>query len=66
MKRVTPDIKEARENLKDGYIDIRLWRRLLAEEKAYYQGELFKCSQSLKEIQAEIDRLNGLEYPELP
>ena len=56
-QRVSPDIKEAQEYLKDGYIDIGLWRRRLAEDKVYYQGELHKCRQSLKEIQAEIDRL---------
>ena len=66
MKRINPEIRAARELLKDGFIDIKLWRRRLVKDKTYYQGELVRCQQSLKKLQSERERLNSLEYPELP
>ena len=47
------DIEEARELLKEGYINITLWRSLLAIDNVYLRGEehklLLRTQQLIKE-----------------
>lgn len=58
--------KEAKELLKEGYIDLNLWQQLLKRNKVYLEGEKYKCHQALKEIGAKLEYLKQLKYSELP
>ena len=60
------EIREAKEDLKDGYINIDLWKRMLEREKVDLQGQIYKLRQRLNELSAERDRLENLKYPEMP
>ena len=64
MDELNKKLAEAKEYLKNGYIDIGLWQRLLREQRVYLLGESFKIRQALKDIQAELNTLSVKEANE--
>ncbi|MBA7626621.1 hypothetical protein ES703_34075 [subsurface metagenome] len=49
------EIEEAKELLKDGYINVTLWRRLLLIKKHHLIGEEFKYRQAINKLESDID-----------
>lgn len=50
------DRREGLEDLKDGYIDIARWKRMLERSKVYLRGRISKLHQQQNELSAERDR----------
>ena len=48
------EIEEAKELLKEGYINVALWRRLLLIEKHYLIGEEYKYRQAINKVEGDI------------
>ena len=46
---------EAKALLKDGFIDVGLWRFLLLIEKHYLIGEQFKCRQAIANTSQDVN-----------
>jgi len=47
------EIEEAKKLLKEGYINVTLWRRLLRIEQIYLRGEEYKYRQANQRSQTE-------------
>ncbi len=49
--------REALEDLKDGYINIDRWKRLLQRDRLFLESQAYKCRERLKELNTEHDEL---------